>query len=67
MKIITEDTFITQRNDRLKDWVEKHYRTEAEKIAAWEMFHQICEMYPQFAPTLRGRIIDIQKEIRNRL
>jgi hypothetical protein len=58
LKIREAIRIATYRNTPVTEWVNKAFRTELEKCAAWSMFSHICNEYPECQNILRGELIE---------
>lgn len=56
-KLIATEEVIIQRNDAIKNWVEKTFNNDHDRAICWMMIEQLCRMYPEWEQTFRGRII----------
>lgn len=50
-RFIIEQTI--QRNELVKNWIDKELESPIEQAGAWKLFRFLCEHYPQ----LRGGVI----------
>jgi hypothetical protein len=50
-------------NKPLKEWVEKSFRTELERSAAWAMFGHLCNEYCGIRDIIRGELRESTEEV----